>query len=128
MRRIVNNDKIEEVTVSIIEKLEIIQETKKELINDIQKISECYRGSDAELIKTKYNEEVSNLDIFTNTIESYTRYFKWLTSNYGENLNSTKNSFATISNDIKLDKKLVNDDTFSKVLNIKELEFKNGEE
>ena len=128
MRRIVNNDKIEEATASIIEKLDLIQETKKELINDIQKISECYRGSDAEIIKTKYNEEVKNLDIFTNTIESYTRYFKWLTSNYGENLNSTKNSFATISNDIKLGKKLANEDNFSKVLKIKELEINSEEE
>ena len=121
MRRIVDTDKIDTVTMSLTEKLNLIQETKKELLTNIQKISECYKGKDAELIKKKYTEELNKLDVFINTIDSYTKYFKWLTSNYGDNLNKTKNSFSMINNDFFVNK----NDTENKIINKLNLENSN---
>lgn len=120
MRRKVDTDKIDNVTISLTEKLNLIQETKKELLANIQKIPEYYRGKDANLIKTKYTEEVNKLDVFTNTIDSYTKYFRWLTSNYGDNLNNTKNSFSMINNDF-----LINKEETNKVISTLNLENSN---
>lgn len=121
MRRIIDTDKIDNATISIIDKMNIIKETKNELITSINSIPECYKGVDSELIKNKYLEDVNKLDIFINTVDSYTKYFKWLTNNYGDNLNNTKKDFSVISNEINLDK---NNENMNNTINI--INFKVG--
>ena len=129
MRRKINTDKIEEVTVSMMDKINLIQDTKNVLINDIQEISNFYNGIDADAIKAKYTEKVNKLDVYINTINSYTKYFKWLTNNYGENLNNTKNNLSSIANEVDLNKNMVNKDTIiPNILNIKEFNFDDRED
>jgi len=103
MRKIINMDKVTEVTVIMIEKLKTIEEVQTKLNADIEMLNECYKGIDADLIKSKYLITVKNIDALKNTIDSYIKYFKWLVESYGENLNSAMKNYNSIMETLAVD-------------------------
>ena len=91
MRKKINLEKISDITIKITDKLKLLEEAKKEIVIDINKLDECYTGKDAEIIKNKYIKSVNNINNLTDTLEAYILYFKYITGNYRENkFNATK--------------------------------------
>lgn len=105
MRRIVDINKIQDTTTLMIDKTKLIEETMKELEINIKEISNCYRGIDVDIIKSKYLEDLKKLNAITSTLDSYIKYFKWLTTAYGENLNTSIKDFSELSNQFELKEK-----------------------
>ena len=123
MPRIVDTDKIKDVVASINDELNVIKKNQKELLDNIQKIPECYRSkrgaSDAsEIIRIKYLNDVNELNTYTNTIDSYIKYFKWLVNNYDDNFNNSKKNFINISGELKMYKDNINNNIIFKKENI----------
>ena len=102
MRRIVDINKIQDTTTIMIDKTKLIEETMKELEINIKEISNCYRGIDADMIKSKYLEDLKKINAVTSTLDSYINYFKWLTNAYGENLNTSIKDFSELSSQFEL--------------------------
>ena len=105
MRRIVDINKIQDTTTLMIDKTKLIEETMKELEINIKEISNCYRGIDVDIIKSKYLEDLKKINAITSTLDSYIKYFKWLKTAYGENLNTSIKDFSELSNQFELKEK-----------------------
>ena len=100
MRRIINSDKIAEISGKMTEKLNMIENAKKDLLLNIEKIGECYQGVDANIIKAKYIKTIENLNKITGTISSYIKYFNWLSDNCSEIVLDTINNFSSFENEL----------------------------
>ena len=100
MRRIINSDKIAEISGKMTEKLNMIEKEKKDLLLNIEKIGECYQGVDANIIKAKYIKTIENLNKITGTFSSYIKYFNWLSDNCSEIVLDTINNFSSFENEL----------------------------
>ena len=69
---------------------------KDKLINDVNSISEYYKGVDAEAQITQFTETATKLDSIIKNLESYGKYMKNISSYDTDNLDSTKQSFSTV--------------------------------
>lgn len=70
-----------------IEELNIV---KTNLLNNISKISEFYKGNDASIIINKYKNRVNNLNAIIFNYENYVLYMKKISGAYTDNLNDSK--------------------------------------
>ena len=100
MRRTINMEKISDVITIMITETNTINNYKIELIKDVNKISEYYKGIDANAIQNKYLETIKELEKLNKNINNYINYFKWLSDNYSENLLNASNNLNYIANDI----------------------------
>lgn len=102
MRKTIDLDKLSEVTITMINTLRMMDEIQNKLYSDIDKISECYKGKDAEILRYKYKISVKNVDFLKGTLDSYIKYFKWLIESYGENLNNAIKNYTSLADNMLL--------------------------
>ena len=101
MKRVINYSILSDVTSNIIVKKEELKAYKEKLKIDILLINNGYKGKDADIVISKYQEIANSIDCIIKTLEDYIEYFKWLSSNYKENLNKTIQKVNILQNDIE---------------------------
>ncbi len=82
MRRTILYDEIGNVSFKLKTEVEKLKTIQSKLLNDIPKINDAYRGSDATLLISKYQERVNSIKSYINVIETYTNYFEWISGSY----------------------------------------------
>ena len=92
MRRIIDFDLMAEKAIMLIKQLEELKNEKNQLLIDINKINDSYKGEDATLIVETYYNKTKEIDSFIKIMEKYQLCFEWLSGSYKETHNKTKNA------------------------------------
>lgn len=109
MRKLIKIKDIKEITDIINKEIDTLIEQATNLKEDINSISELYKGQDANIIITKYNERIKLLNSIIINYQEYRDYFYKISNSYEENINTaTKNlnnllednNYNLFSNDI----------------------------
>lgn len=90
MKRIVDPINILNVGNYIQKQTEEFKVIKNKLLSNILKISDFYQGQEANLIISKYQERINNLDVIIKNYENYASYIKNISTAYQNNINDYK--------------------------------------
>ena len=96
MRRIIKYSVIGETAVTLKKQLDELKNKRNQLLIDINKINEGYKGQDATLIIEKYKNKLNEIDIFIQTLEKYQICFEWLSGNYRDSHNQAYTNLESV--------------------------------
>ena len=100
MRRIINYDLISEKTKDLKFLTKKLLDEKDKILLDINKINDSYKGKDADLLITKYQEKVNYLNEYIENMNKYILFFEFLTGSYKENTDRSKQMLDESTNQI----------------------------
>ena len=78
---------IREVATDLSKEINELKNLINQLSFDIEKIKECYRGVDADLIIEKNKNAADYIKDFVNNVEIYNNYFEWISGAYNDTHN-----------------------------------------
>ena len=96
MRRIIKFSVMGEKAFKLKQQIEELKQLKMQLLNDINKINESYKGEDATLIIQMYNDKTKEIDSFINIMEKYQICLEWLSGRYRDSHNKAVNTLINI--------------------------------
>lgn len=96
MRRIIKFSVMGEKAFKLKQQIEELKQLKMQLLNDINKINESYKGEDATLIIQTYNDKTKEIDSFINIMEKYQICLEWLSGRYRDSHNKAVNTLINI--------------------------------
>ena len=97
MRRIIRFSVMGEKAFKLKQQIEELKQLKMQLLNDINKINESYKGEDATLIIQMYNDKTKEIDSFINIMEKYQICLEWLSGRYRDSHNKAVNTLININ-------------------------------
>lgn len=97
MRRIIKFSVMGEKAFKLKQQIEELKQLKMQLLNDINKINESYKGEDATLIIQMYNDKTKEIDSFINIMEKYQICLEWLSGRYRDSHNKAVNTLININ-------------------------------
>ena len=97
MRRIIKFSVMGEKAFKLKQQIEELKQLKMQLLNDINKINESYKGEDATLIIQMYNDKTKDIDSFINIMEKYQICLEWLSGRYRDSHNKAVNTLININ-------------------------------
>ena len=103
MRRIIDFSLMGEVALQLKKQIEDLKNKRNQLLLDVDKISEGYRGIDATVIVNKYKGKIGEIDNFISKIEKYQICFEWLSGNYKNSHDTAESSLAQIEPNAVID-------------------------
>ena len=108
MRRIIEFSVMEEKAIKLKQQLEELKQEKNQLLADINKINESYKGVDATSIIELYHNKVKDIDRFITMMEKYQICFEWLSGSYRDSHNKAKNAIEFLETSSPIDTNIIN--------------------
>lgn len=90
MVRNVDFNKIENVNTYVLKQLLILKGYQKNILNDINRINDGYKGFDSRDLIIKYTNRVNSLNTYIDYLERFCKFMGWLSNGYGEAYNKAK--------------------------------------
>lgn len=83
------------------EKAECLEQLKIDLKDDINRISNVYQGADSEKIQEVYLEKVGRIENIIQNLKYFSKYFTYISEDYGEILDKSKRKFDSILDEME---------------------------
>jgi hypothetical protein len=96
MRRNIDFDKVDDINIYALKQLIKLKSSQKQILIDIGKIEEGYKGIDAKILINKYTGRVYALNTYIDYVEKYCKFLGWLSNGYGEAYNKAKQQLDTM--------------------------------